>query len=63
MVPDMQVTVLPPTRIVPSPSREMCTREHPRVCICAARKHNADILASLRDAIRGHPGCHPSLST
>jgi hypothetical protein len=55
----MQVTVSPPTQIVPSSSREMCTREHPRGYISAASKHNADILASLRDAVRGHPRMSP----
>jgi hypothetical protein len=37
----------------------MCNREHPRGYISAASKHNADILASLRDAIRGHPRMPP----
>ncbi len=59
MVPDMQVTVPPPTQIVPSSSREMCTRPHPRGYISTASKHNADILTSLRDAIRGHPRMPP----
>jgi hypothetical protein len=57
MVPDMQVTVPPPTQI--APPGEMSTREHPRGYISATSKHNADILASLRDAIRGHPRMPP----